>query len=87
MHTFRDEAEQLSGVVIVMGVCGSGKSSLGRFIAKQYEPNSKFIEGDDHHPPENVIKMSQGRNLHQEQSLQIAYRIELCLDLLKLTFP
>ena len=31
-------AYQLSGVVIVMGTCGSGKSSLGKYIAKQCEP-------------------------------------------------
>ena len=67
MHTSGDEVEQLSGVVVVMGVCGSGKSSLGRFIAKQCESNSKFIEGDDYHPPENVIKMSQGTNWNQDR--------------------
>ena len=60
MSEFDKEIGILSGAVIVMGTCGSGKSSLGRFIANRCTPNSIFIEGDDHHPPENIIKMSQG---------------------------
>ena len=60
MNNVAGEPGKLSGVVIVMGTCGSGKSSLGRFIANRCTPNSIFIEGDDHHPPENIIKMSQG---------------------------
>ena len=60
MSNVDGEIEILSGVIIVMGTCGSGKSSLGRFIANHCAPNSIFIEGDDHHPPQNVTKMSQG---------------------------
>ena len=51
---------KLSGVLIVMGTCGSGKSSLGRFIANQSGPDSVFIEGDDLHPIQNITKMSKG---------------------------
>ena len=61
MSSFREKIGKLSGVVIIMGACGSGKSSLGRFISSQCEPNSIFIEGDDHHPPGNITKMSQGK--------------------------
>ena len=56
------ELGKLSGVVVVMGACGSGKSSLGKFISNSCSPNSEFIEGDDFHPIQNVSKMSQGTN-------------------------
>jgi gluconokinase len=45
-------------VVIVMGVSGSGKSSLGRLLASR--TNGVFVEGDDYHPAANVAKMSTG---------------------------
>lgn len=44
--------------IVVMGVCGSGKSVLGRELADSLE--WPFVEGDDFHPPENVGKMSAG---------------------------
>ena len=55
-----EEELTLAGVVILIGPCGSGKSSLGRVLAAKCKPNAIFIEGDDHHPSENVKKMSQG---------------------------
>lgn len=47
--------------VIIMGVCGCGKSSLGRALAQLH--GLPFIEGDDLHPAANVTKMSQGTPL------------------------
>jgi gluconokinase len=41
-----------------MGVSGSGKSSLGRLLAKS--TGGAFIEGDEYHPAANVAKMSSG---------------------------
>lgn len=41
-----------------MGVTGSGKSTVGRLLAKTL--NWKFYEGDDFHPPANIDKMKQG---------------------------
>ena len=46
------------GVIFVMGVSGSGKSSIGRLLAEQI--NYTFVEGDNYHAPENVDKMSRG---------------------------
>jgi gluconokinase len=43
---------------ILMGVSGSGKSSIGRCVAESLA--LPFIEGDDYHPPANVAKMSSG---------------------------
>ena len=45
-------------VVVVMGVSGSGKSTVGRRIAERLDLD--FLEGDDFHPPENVARMAAG---------------------------
>jgi carbohydrate kinase (thermoresistant glucokinase family) len=44
--------------VIVMGVSGSGKTTVGEGIAT--ELGFELIEGDDYHPPRNVEKMAAG---------------------------
>ena len=44
--------------LVVMGVSGCGKSSLGAALAR--ELGLPLIEGDDFHPPENVSKMRAG---------------------------
>lgn len=45
-------------IVIVMGVAGSGKTTIGvKFAAGLGWP---FFDGDDFHPPENIAKMSSG---------------------------
>jgi gluconokinase len=44
--------------VVVMGVSGSGKTTVGELLAKQL--GWRFIEGDRLHPPANVEKMRQG---------------------------
>ncbi len=45
-------------LVVVMGVSGSGKSTIGRGIAERL--NLPFYEGDDYHPDKNIEKMSKG---------------------------
>jgi len=45
-------------VLVVMGVSGSGKSTVASALAQALGWN--FIEGDAHHPPENVRLMAQG---------------------------
>ena len=45
-------------VILVMGVSGSGKTTLGERLAS--ELGWRFIDADDHHPPENVRKMASG---------------------------
>ena len=50
--------------VVVMGVSGSGKSIVGERLAA--EPGFEFIDGDDHHSPENIAKMSAGIPLTDE---------------------
>ncbi len=48
-------------IVIVMGVAGCGKSTVGKAMAHQL--GGVFLEGDEFHPKENVAKMSQGEPL------------------------
>ena len=48
-------------VVVVMGVAGCGKSTVGPLLAKAL--GGDFAEGDKFHPPENVAKMSRGEPL------------------------
>ncbi|MBI3441545.1 MAG: gluconokinase [Proteobacteria bacterium] len=45
-------------IVIVMGVSGSGKSTIGKLLAQSLEAN--FVEGDDYHPRKNIEKMLRG---------------------------
>jgi len=42
--------------LIVMGVSGSGKTSVGKSLAKHL--GWDFYDADDFHPPENVAKMA-----------------------------
>lgn len=48
-------------IYIVMGVAGSGKTTIGRLLADRL--GWQFIEGDDYHPPENVARMASGKPL------------------------
>ncbi|TCR00068.1 gluconate kinase (SKI family) [Neorhizobium sp. JUb45] len=52
------------GPVIVMGVSGSGKSSVGILLAKALD--LPYVEGDELHPKSNVEKMSKGTPLTDE---------------------
>ena len=51
-------------VVIVMGVSGSGKSTVGELLARQL--GWEFRDGDGFHPPANVAKMRAGQPLNDE---------------------
>lgn len=51
-------------IVIVMGVSGSGKSTIGAALAKRLQ--IPFVEGDSFHPAENVAKMASGHPLNDE---------------------
>ncbi|AKJ43634.1 Thermoresistant gluconokinase [Pragia fontium] len=47
--------------IIIMGVSGCGKSSVGAAVAR--ELGAKFIDGDDLHPRANIQKMASGHPL------------------------
>jgi len=48
-------------VVIIMGVAGSGKSTIGELLALRNGGN--FYDADSFHPPENIAKMASGHPL------------------------
>jgi len=45
-------------MAIVMGVCGCGKTTVGRALAR--ELGCEFLDADDFHPEANVAKMARG---------------------------
>lgn len=50
--------------LIVMGVSGSGKSTIGTALAQSF--GLEFIDGDDLHPRANKEKMAAGHPLNDE---------------------
>lgn len=51
-------SENVPTAIIVMGVAGSGKSSVGETLAAAL--GYRYIEGDSLHPAANIERMSQG---------------------------
>jgi gluconokinase len=51
-------------IVVVMGVCGCGKSTVGAALAQSLQ--WPFLDADDFHPVANVAKMSAGTPLTDE---------------------
>jgi gluconokinase len=51
-------------IVIIMGVCGCGKSTVGQALANQL--GWPFFDADDFHPPANVAKMAKSIALTDE---------------------
>lgn len=49
------------GPLVVMGVSGSGKSTVGAALAQRLRV--PFADADDFHPPANIAKMSAGHPL------------------------
>ena len=63
MPDSRGNAQPLPGVtaahaIVVMGVAGSGKSSVGERLAARLA--LPFRDADEFHPPANIAKMSSG---------------------------
>ncbi|NYD43148.1 gluconokinase [Nocardioides panaciterrulae] len=50
-----------SSLVVVMGVSGSGKSTIGAALAQRL--GVPFVDADDLHPEANIDKMSRGEPL------------------------
>ena len=48
-------------VVVIMGVAGSGKSTVGTALAGAL--GWRFVDADDHHAPESIAKMARGEPL------------------------
>lgn len=50
--------------IVVMGVSGSGKTTIGKALARAL--GILFRDGDDLHPPSNVAKMRAGKPLNDD---------------------
>jgi gluconokinase len=53
-----------SSPVVVMGVSGSGKSTVGSALAQRLRV--PFVDADGLHPPSNIAKMSAGHPLNDD---------------------
>ena len=54
----------MSHLVLVMGVSGAGKSTVGSLLASSL--GVPFADADNFHPPANIAKMSRGEPLTDE---------------------
>ncbi len=56
-----NEPAASANTIVVMGVCGCGKTTFGAALAERL--GAEFIEGDRLHPQANIDKMSRGEPL------------------------
>lgn len=54
----------MTSPIVVMGVSGSGKSTVGAALAQRLRV--PFADADDFHPPANIAKMTAGHPLDDE---------------------
>jgi len=59
--------EEMTLILIITGVSGSGKTTIGKLVAQQL--NWPFYEGDDFHPAANIQKMKSGQPLNDEDRI------------------
>lgn len=71
-------AESQHSVIIIMGVCGVGKTSIGRTLAERL--GARFIEADDYHSVENRNAMAQGIPLSDEMRLPWLKRLSTAAE-------
>ncbi len=76
------QLEYSAQILIVMGVSGSGKTTIGTGLALAL--GWSYIEGDQFHPKANVEKMARGISLNDEDRSawldELRSEIEKCLE-------
>lgn len=77
-HAAHNRPLALPMVLVIMGVSGSGKTTVGRLLAERL--GWHYQEGDTLHPPENVAKMSSGTPLGDADRIPWLQRIAGCVD-------
>ncbi len=65
-------------IVVVMGVSGVGKTTVGKRLAERL--GARYIEGDKFHPPANIEKMSRGEPLSDDDRKPWLERLAAELD-------
>ena len=65
-------------IAIVMGVSGSGKTTVGKLLAESL--NWDFSDADDFHPPANIEKMSRGIPLEDADRLPWLLHLQGTID-------
>ncbi|MGB7394318.1 MAG: gluconokinase [Pricia sp.] len=66
-------------IFFVMGVSGSGKTTIGKLLAKKM--HAPFFDGDSYHPQANVEKMAEGHPLNDKDRQGWLQRLnQLALD-------
>lgn len=66
-------------IVVVMGVSGSGKSTIGKLLAASLE--WEFSDADDFHSTANIAKMSKGIALNDEDRMPWLYQLQKAIAL------
>ncbi len=66
-HDQRMLKDQGQEAIVIMGVCGSGKSCVGRSLASAL--GCDFLEGDSLHLPQSIEMMSRGEALGDAQRM------------------
>lgn len=64
MAALRRRSKMGQQLFVVMGVAGSGKSSIGAGVAAAM--GGTYIDGDDFHPRSNIEKMANGQPLNDD---------------------
>jgi gluconokinase len=77
-HSQQDSSLLFGPIIILMGVSGSGKSTIGYRLATKL--GCQFQEGDEFHSKENVDKMSKGMPLTDSDRLPWLRRIAAQID-------
>lgn len=69
--------------IVVMGVSGSGKSSVARGVAETL--GGTYLEADDLHPAENVAHMAAGKPL--DDAMRAPWLERICQEMMACTDP
>ena len=72
------EDGRMARIIVVMGVAGSGKTTVGKALADRL--GIAFEDGDSLHPPENVEKMARGEPLTDADRHPWLLRLEEWMD-------
>lgn len=64
-------------IIVVMGVTGSGKTTVGRMLSQIL--GWKYFDADDFHPPANIQKMKRGIPLNDSDRMPWLEQLQLIL--------